>query len=246
MKRFRGSLIAIATAMAVTACAADGQPTSAATASDSKDETSAVSHRPGLAGLETEPALSPGEAIAASPHGAEAFRPYKTGSVRHIQSGMMCPVSVSSRFMVLTSLTVTSDGPIGDDVSCQYNILGSHMAVHALRVPDMTAATFIAEAKRGLMAAVHSAESTYVRAPENTALKKIESAAFLLRVEGRSLKAIFLVTKVGDWLVEVNATYPYADPDSTPAEAVASFLTEAMASVWILPVALSVRDIVED
>ncbi|WP_236106636.1 hypothetical protein [Zavarzinia marina] len=222
-------MVAIAAAMALASCAANGQSTSGAPTNNSKNETSAAAFAQAM--------------IDKIENGNLVFEISGKDSVRHIQSGMICSFAKAPPRSALTRLEISRDMPIGDGVSCYYKILDIvNLAIEVSRKPGQDSAKIIADMKKDILESYTGIKPVEYQSLNNNRLGPVEVAAFILPRDDGDIKTILSTTMVGGWSIEVVAAFRLADSADPPELIMAQRMGETIAALWILPAAVSVLE----
>jgi hypothetical protein len=165
-------------------------------------------------------------------YGRDAFRVDAAGTIIHIQSGMACPHS--SALLRLGRLEISTQVPIGDDVTCDYFAPdGGKTTIFATRRGATTRAFYFTDILAAIRQKYPDARPTtgpmVASLPE---LGKPLAAAFTITKNGRPYVTSVWVSEERDWLIEVRATYP-PEPRHDP---------ELLASMYVIAVQKSIHD----
>jgi hypothetical protein len=172
--------------------------------------------------------------VAETPGGSEVFSVLEDGSVKHLQSGMVCPAAFPN--VGFSRLVIFPSSEKGADVACDYirgNVNGgayAKLTIYATKAsPDTTLDSAFAGYQREIAAAYKKFQvlGPALRAEDKSGkLPPSRSEQYLVNFNQRDLTSDLIVAVNAGWVIEVRSTYEdgpdivSVDKDSAQAAAV--------------------------
>ncbi len=172
------------------------------------------------------PAPTAAEILAQTKDASDVFAATDTGDLRHLQSGMVCPIS----FPNLHMRTLTVFAADGSDVGCDYgrngrnNVTVSKLSLYATKASpgdtvDAAFARYQLEVHQGSPNALVKGGVVGFTGQLADDMKSVRSEEYDIVIDGRHFQSDLIVAIKDGWIIEVRGTSP---SEGTAEEAAAA------------------------